>query len=62
MSEHQLLQFVFHPGFTTAAQVTNVSGRGVGLDVVRSNVEKIGGTVELASAMAAARASPSRFR
>ena len=49
MSEHQLLQFVFHPGFTTAAQVTNVSGRGVGLDVVRSNAEKIGGTVEVAS-------------
>jgi two-component system, chemotaxis family, sensor kinase CheA len=51
MSEHQLLQFVFHPGFTTAAQVTNVSGRGVGLDVVRSNVEKIGGTVEVASSL-----------
>jgi two-component system chemotaxis sensor kinase CheA len=49
MSEHQLLQFVFHPGFTTAAQVTNVSGRGVGLDVVRSNAEKLGGTVEVAS-------------
>jgi len=51
MSEHQLLQFIFHPGFTTAAQVTNVSGRGVGLDVVRSNVEKIGGTVEVASSL-----------
>ena len=51
MSEHQLLQFVFHPGFTTAAQVTNVSGRGVGLDVVRSNAEKIGGTVEVASSL-----------
>jgi two-component system chemotaxis sensor kinase CheA len=49
MSEHQLLQFIFHPGFTTAAQVTNVSGRGVGLDVVRSNVEKLGGRVEVAS-------------
>ena len=51
MSEHQLLQFIFHPGFTTAARVTNVSGRGVGLDVVRSNVEKIGGTVEVASSL-----------
>jgi two-component system chemotaxis sensor kinase CheA len=49
MSEHQVLQFIFHPGFTTTAQVTNVSGRGVGLDVVRSNAEKIGGTVEVAS-------------
>jgi two-component system chemotaxis sensor kinase CheA len=51
MSEHQLLQFIFYPGFTTAAQVTNVSGRGVGLDVVRSNAEKIGGTVEVASSL-----------
>jgi two-component system, chemotaxis family, sensor kinase CheA len=49
MSEQQLLQFIFHPGLTTAAQVTNVSGRGVGLDVVRSNAEKIGGAVEVAS-------------
>lgn len=49
MSEQQLQQFVFHPGFSTAAKVTSVSGRGVGLDVVRSNVEKIGGTVALAS-------------
>jgi two-component system chemotaxis sensor kinase CheA len=49
MSEQQLQQFVFHPGFTTAPKVTSVSGRGVGLDVVRSNAEKIGGTVELAS-------------
>ena len=49
MSEHQLLQFIFHPGFTTAARVTNVSGRGVGLDVVRSNAEKIGGTVGVES-------------
>jgi two-component system chemotaxis sensor kinase CheA len=51
MSGHQLLQFVFHSGFTTAAKVTNVSGRGVGLDVVRSNAEKIGGTVEVASSL-----------
>jgi two-component system chemotaxis sensor kinase CheA len=49
MTEHQVLQFIFHPGFTTAAQVTHVSGRGVGLDVVRSNVEKIRGNVEVAS-------------
>lgn len=51
MSERQLQQFVFHPGFTTAARVTSVSGRGIGLDVVRNNVEKIGGTVDLASAL-----------
>jgi len=48
-SEHELLQLVFLPGFSTAAVVTNVSGRGVGMDVVRTNVEKIGGKVELDS-------------
>ena len=49
MSGQQLHQFIFRPGFSTAAKVTNVSGRGVGLDVVRTNIEKIGGTVELKS-------------
>ena len=49
MSESQVLRFIFRPGFSTAAAVTAVSGRGVGMDVVRSNVERIGGSVELAS-------------
>jgi two-component system chemotaxis sensor kinase CheA len=49
MSDSQVLQFVFLPGFSTATKVTNVSGRGVGMDVVRSNVERIGGTVDLSS-------------
>jgi two-component system chemotaxis sensor kinase CheA len=49
LSERELLQLVFLPGFSTAAQVTNVSGRGVGMDVVRTNVEKIGGKVEIDS-------------
>jgi two-component system chemotaxis sensor kinase CheA len=48
-SERELLQLIFLPGFSTAAAVTNVSGRGVGMDVVRTNVEKIGGKVELDS-------------
>jgi two-component system chemotaxis sensor kinase CheA len=48
-SERELLQLVFLPGFSTASAVTNVSGRGVGMDVVRTNVEKIGGKVELDS-------------
>jgi two-component system chemotaxis sensor kinase CheA len=48
-SERELLQLVFLPGFSTASVVTNVSGRGVGMDVVRTNVEKIGGKVELDS-------------
>lgn len=49
MSENQIQKFIFHPGLSTAEQVTAVSGRGVGMDVVRSNIEKIGGTVELDS-------------
>ncbi len=49
LSEQQIQQFIFKPGFSTATNVTNVSGRGVGMDVVRSNIGKIGGTVELSS-------------
>ena len=49
-TDQQVLRYVFEPGFSTAAKVTNVSGRGVGMDVVRSNVERIGGTVDLTSA------------
>jgi two-component system chemotaxis sensor kinase CheA len=49
MSEQQIQQFIFRPGFSTATSVTNVSGRGVGMDVVRTNMEKIGGTVEMKS-------------
>ena len=49
LSQHELVQLVFLPGFSTAAQITNVSGRGVGMDVVKTNIEKIGGTVDLVS-------------
>jgi two-component system chemotaxis sensor kinase CheA len=49
MSDHQIAQFIFKAGFSTAEKVTSVSGRGVGMDVVRNNIEKIGGTVELES-------------
>jgi len=49
MAERELLHLIFLPGFSTASAVTNVSGRGVGMDVVRTNVEKIGGKVELDS-------------
>lgn len=49
LPDAQVLRFIFEPGFSTAEKVTNVSGRGVGMDVVRSNIETIGGTVELAS-------------
>ncbi len=50
MPEAQLSRFIFHPGFSTAAQVTAVSGRGVGMDVVKTNIERIGGTIDLKSA------------
>ncbi len=49
MTEQQIQQFIFKAGFSTAAEVTSVSGRGVGMDVVRTNIEKIGGTIELTS-------------
>jgi len=48
-SEAEICNFIFAPGFSTAARVTSVSGRGVGMDVVRSNIEQIGGTVDLKS-------------
>ena len=49
LGERELLQLIFLPGFSTAEAITNVSGRGVGMDVVRTNVEKIGGKVEIES-------------
>ncbi|MDD2942159.1 MAG: chemotaxis protein CheA [bacterium] len=50
MGEKEGLELIFRAGLSTAKEVTNISGRGVGMDVVRSNIEKVGGTVELASA------------
>ncbi len=49
MNPTELLQLIFAPGFSTAAAVTNVSGRGVGMDVVKTNIEAIGGTIEVES-------------
>jgi two-component system chemotaxis sensor kinase CheA len=49
MSDQQILQQIFKPGFSTAEKITSVSGRGVGMDVVKTNIEKIGGTVDLTS-------------
>ncbi len=51
MSDRELLNLIFLPGFSTAEKVTNVSGRGVGMDVVKTNIEKIGGTVDIQSRM-----------
>ncbi|KAA5606010.1 hybrid sensor histidine kinase/response regulator [Roseospira marina] len=47
MTDQQVAQFIFKAGLSTAEKITSVSGRGVGMDVVRTNIEKIGGTVEL---------------
>jgi len=49
MTERDLFPMIFLPGFSTAEKITNVSGRGVGMDVVKTNVEKIGGTVDIQS-------------
>jgi hypothetical protein len=47
MSEWEALRLIFLPGFSTAEKVTSISGRGVGMDVVKTNIEKIGGAVDL---------------
>ena len=49
LSEREIFNLIFLPGFSTAEKVTNVSGRGVGMDVVKTNVEKIGGVVDVQS-------------
>ena len=49
MTEWEALRLIFHPGFSTAEKVTSISGRGVGMDVVKTNIEKISGTVDLAN-------------
>ncbi len=49
MSDREIGHLIFAAGFSTAGQVTNVSGRGVGMDVVKTNIEKIGGTVDVQS-------------
>ena len=51
MSEREMHNLIFLPGLSTAEKVTNVSGRGVGMDVVKTNVEKIGGSIDLQSAV-----------
>ncbi|MFN6559235.1 MAG: chemotaxis protein CheA [Nostoc sp. ChiSLP01] len=49
MSELEAINLIFLPGFSTAQQVTNLSGRGMGMDIVKSNIEKINGTIEIHS-------------
>ena len=49
MSDKEAFALIFRPGFSTAAQVTNVSGRGVGMDVVKTNIEKLNGIIDIDS-------------
>ncbi|MEG0731029.1 MAG: chemotaxis protein CheA [Vagococcus sp.] len=49
LTEKELLYLIFHPGFSTAKEITNVSGRGVGMDVVHSKISNLGGTIDLQS-------------
>ena len=51
LDKEEILQFIFHPGFSTAAQVTQISGRGVGLDVVQSDIKALGGHVTVDSVL-----------
>ncbi|WP_336949435.1 Hpt domain-containing protein [Acinetobacter junii] len=51
LEQEEILQFIFHPGFSTAAQVTQISGRGVGLDVVQSDIKALGGHVSVDSTL-----------
>lgn len=53
MGEHEVMQLIFLPGFSTAEQVTHLSGRGVGMDVVKTNIEKVGGSLVLQSRLGA---------
>lgn len=49
LADHDLYQLIFHPGFSTAAQVTDLSGRGVGMDVVKRTIESLRGQIDIAS-------------
>src|SRR5207245_316282 len=49
LREREILDLIFLPGFSTAEKITNVSGRGVGMDVVKTNIERISGAVDLQS-------------
>lgn len=51
LSDEAVYQLIFRPGFSTAATITDVSGRGVGMDVVKRNIEGLGGAVDIQSAM-----------
>jgi chemotaxis protein histidine kinase CheA len=54
LSDHEAINLSFQPGFSTASEVSDLSGRGVGMDVVRSNIEKMGGQVTVSSTVGVA--------
>jgi two-component system chemotaxis sensor kinase CheA len=49
LTEREIIDFIYLPGFSTKTEITNLSGRGVGMDVVRTNIQEIGGTVDIAT-------------
>lgn len=49
MTDEQVIDYIFHPGFSTADQVTDISGRGVGMDIVKSRISELNGSIEVAS-------------
>ena len=62
LTDEQIHDLIFLPGFSTAEKTTDISGRGVGMDVVRRNVKELGGKIELRSELVKARASSSPCR
>ena len=59
MTDREVMEYIWHPGFSTAESITEISGRGVGMDIVRSAISDLSGTIDVASTPA--RARPSRF-
>ncbi len=53
LDEQKLLQLIFHPGFSTAAKVSDVSGRGVGMDIVRTEIERLNGIIDIETTVGA---------
>lgn len=51
MADNEIIKFLFHAGLSTAEKITDVSGRGVGMDVVKNNIEKLGGNIEIITSL-----------
>lgn len=57
LSDHEILQFILRPGFSTAEKITQISGRGLGMDVVHEEVKQLGGSMSIESAQGKGRVS-----